>query len=221
MLRYPGGLLLVGMLALPGCQRTVTLMSNPLGARVMVDGDDFGTTPVNYRFDFGEKKSFSVVARKTGYHDLQREITEKTAGITEGMVVLELEMDERWSATATTQATNRWLRIPINSEFTQEQMWQRLIDSITGYYLSLEQLDSVSGYVRSAPSEQAFRDAQHDDTVVRTQLVGALASRDPLVYKVKIVAEQNTPSGRWQPFGRVFKADAELLEELMNRLGPK
>ena len=44
----------------------------------------------------------------------------------------------------------------------------------------------------------------------------------PLIYKFKIKAESRWGSSRdWEPYDRVFKKDAELIEELTSRLGLK
>ena len=100
-------------------------------------------------------------------------------------------------------------------------MWQKLIDSVTDAYPSLEQMDMTSGYLRSIASERAFQGGE-GDFIIRTQLIAAISSRDPLVYKMKVQSETRLADERaWEPHDRVFKKDAQLIEELQSRLGAK
>ena len=97
------------------------------------------------------------------------------------------------------------------------------MDSVTTVYDSLEQLDPSSGYLRSAMRERrwdlGFRLGIY---IIRTQLSGSIASLEPLIYKFKIKSEYRwSRSSNWDPYNRVFKVDAERVEELTNRLGIK
>jgi hypothetical protein len=42
-----------------------------------------------------------------------------------------------------------------------------------------------------------------------------------LIYKVKILSDRSDASGQWQPYERVFKEDAQMVDELQTRIGAK
>lgn len=53
-----------------GCvERKLTVISNPPGARVYLDGEEKGITPVTFRFDWYGKREFTL--RKDGYRTLR------------------------------------------------------------------------------------------------------------------------------------------------------
>ncbi len=57
-------------LAAAGCvERKLTVISNPPGARVYLDGEERGITPVTFRFDWYGKREFTL--RKDGYRTLR------------------------------------------------------------------------------------------------------------------------------------------------------
>jgi hypothetical protein len=101
-------------------------------------------------------------------------------------------------------------------------VWQKLVDSVTGCYPSLEMIDAASGYMRSVYNIRKFgRPGSGEEFEVRTRFICTISSKSPLVYKMKIESEWSTPQQDWAPYERVFKPDAELVEELQSRLGIK
>ena len=65
-------LVLSAALVIPvlGCvERTLTVVSNPPGARVYLDGDEKGITPVTFRYDFYGKREFLL--RKDGFRAMR------------------------------------------------------------------------------------------------------------------------------------------------------
>src|SRR5439155_10565327 len=109
----------------------------------------------------------------------------------------------------------------VAGKMTQADAWQKIVDSVTGRYASIEQMDNSSGYLRSVAIARSFKHPVNGDYTIRTQFLGAVSSREPLVYKMEIMSQQSTPTGAWVPYDRVFKEDAQLLEELQARLGTK
>ena len=103
---------------------------------------------------------------------------------------------------------------------SKEECWQKIIDSATTAYDILEQMDPNSGYFRSALQERRWDlGGSLGVYYVRTQLIGSISSTDPLIFKFKIKAESRWGRSRdWDPYERVFRKDAELIEELVNRL---
>jgi hypothetical protein len=128
-----------------------------------------------------------------------------------------------WQETTTSRATNTWLRVQIDPAISQDASWQKIVDAVTTGYDSLEQLDPLSGYLRSTAQQRRwdFGD-RRGPFFVRTQFLGSLSSKEPLIYKMKIKAESRWGTiGDWQPYERVFGKDSDLIEELSNRLGLK
>lgn len=204
-----------------GCAtQPTTVTTDPGGAFISVDGTGVGTAPLKYKFDFDKQQAYQVTASKPGFFDSGITLTSNGAGINDGVLALALKPDESYSETTTTEATNRWVRIQVGDSMKQDDVWQKLVDSVTGRYSSIEQMDNASGYLRSVPISRSFKNPTTGDFSIRTQFLGAISSRSPLVYKVKILAERSTADGRWVPFDRVFKGDSELLDELQTRLGP-
>jgi hypothetical protein len=206
------------VLGAAGCATPTTVTTNPDGAFVSVDGKGIGNAPAKVMFDFLKQPAYRVTASKPGYFD--ESVTVASDGfVVPGVLALNLKPDESYTQTTTTDATNRWLRIQVPDSVKQDEVWQKLVDAVTGRYSSIEQMDNSSGYLRSASMGRSFKHPSGGDFSIRTQFLGAVSSRSPIVYKVKIVSERSTPDGNWVPFDRVFKEDAELLDELQTRLG--
>lgn len=125
--------------------------------------------------------------------------------------------------TKTSDAANNWLRIQVDPSLAPDAAWQKLMDSVTGYYPDLEMIDVPSGYIRSVWTTRQFGPpAGKRSFQVRTRFVCTIASKTPLVYKIKIESEQaGPPYLDWTPFNRVFNQDEQVIEELQNRLGVK
>lgn len=130
---------------------------------------------------------------------------------------------EVMQVTTTSDAANNWLRIQIDPSLAPDVAWQKLMDSVTGYYPDLEMIDVPSGYIRSVYTTRQFGEpASKGSFQVRTRFVCTIASKSPLVYKLKIESEQaGPPYVDWSPFNRVFNQDATVIEELQSRLGVK
>lgn len=130
---------------------------------------------------------------------------------------------EVMQVTKTSDAANNWLRIQVDPTMAPEAAWQKLMDSVTGYYPDLEMIDVPSGYIRSVHTTRQFGPpAGKSSFQIRTRFVCTIASKTPLVYKIKIESEQaGPPYLDWTPFNRVFNQDEQVIEELQNRLGVK
>mgnify|MGYP001175619478 CR=1 FL=1 len=218
LLAVVGGMCVV--LGAVGCAtQPTTVTTDPAGAFVAVDGTGAGTSPLKYTFDFGKQQAYQVTASKPGFFDSTITLTSNGSGINNGVLPLALKADESFTQTTTAEAANRWVRIQVADSMKQDDVWQKLVDAVTSRYSSIEQMDNTSGYMRSVPIARTFKHPTSGDFSIRTQFLGAVSSRSPLVYKVKIVAERSTADGHWVSFDRVFKGDAELLDELQTRLG--
>lgn len=189
----------------------VQVTSTPTGATVKINNQVIGTTP--FALNIGIHSEQIVTAGKNGYLEKNYRITSQQAHI-------KLEEDESLRLTTTHDAVNNWLRIQIDPRIKEGEVWQKLVDSATTRYVSLEQMDSVSGYLRSVSQVRRLR-GQNGEVNIRTRFLCSISTRTPLVYKFRIESEISTANGPWYPFNRVFREDAALIEELQNRLGVK
>jgi hypothetical protein len=212
----------IAVLGLASCSSTyhVAVISEPSGAMIQVDGQNAGEAPVNHAFDFGTRPSAVVSAVMPGYFPEEVVLNVNSQAVSEGELRLVLLEDQAWRVTTVSEATNSWLRVQVESVHETDDVWQKLIDSVTNRYASLEQMDRTSGYIRTIHEVRTFR-GRHGNFRVRTRFICTIASREPLVYKMKIEADYTDRSGNWVPYGRVFTEDAEMLEEVQSRLGIK
>jgi hypothetical protein len=125
--------------------------------------------------------------------------------------------------TKTSDAANNWLRVQVDPSLAPDVAWQKLMDSVTGYYPDLEMIDVPSGYIRSVYTTRQFgQPGSKRSFQVRTRFVCTIASKTPLVYKMKIESEEaGPPYLDWTSFNRVFNPDEQVIEELQSRLGVK
>ena len=206
------------LLSTVGCSSNLTtlILTEPPGAFVKVGSTNKGPAPVEHRFDFSEKHQEVVQATLAGYFPVREVVTRQDLNPGEALTIA-LEADPLWAETIESQATNRWLRIHVNPDFALDDMWTRIVDSISSRYSVIEVLDPVSGYVRSAAETRTFQ-SRGKMVAARTQIIGTISSNEPLVYKLKIISDSSIAGGPWMPYDRVFKDDAQLIDELQNRL---
>ena len=214
--------LLALLFPLAACQstRTVAFSSEPPGAMIQIDGKNIGVTPITHPIDFQESPRVIVGAIMAGYHTEQLAVDKSTPAVKRAHLNLVLMADEAWNVTTTCEATNSWMRIQVEPTLDKETVWQKMIDSVTSRYSNLEQLDAASGYIKTVSEVRRFQ-GRSGYYEVRTRFLGAISSREPLVYKFKLEAEVSDGYGRWTPYDRVFTEDASLLQELQDRLGAK
>jgi hypothetical protein len=204
-----------------GCAAHPTpITTEPDGALVSVNDVGVGQSPTAYTFQFLKTQSYAVSASKPGYFEAIYPLINANTPVGGG-VHLVLQPDPSWSQTAATEADNTWVKIRVTPGMKPDAMWQKLVDTVTNRYSSIEQMDVSSGYIRTVPITKTFRNPLKGDFIIRTQFLGAMASREPLIYKVKILSERSDSPGRWAPYPRLFKEDSQMIEELQNRLGAK
>ncbi len=209
-------------IAATGCSVGPTaITTDPSGAFISVNNVGAGTSPINYTLDFSKQPVYEIKAAKPGYFDATATVNSELVGVTNGVLNIALQQDEAYSVTTTTEATNRWLRVEISPKMTQADAWQKIVDSVTDRFPSIEQMDPSSGYLRSIPISHTYKHPIYGEHTIRTQFTGTISSRDPLVYKMMIVSQESTAAGTWVTYDRVFKEDAQMVEELQSRLGTK
>jgi hypothetical protein len=218
---------------LTGCETDTAIVSKPGGATVAIDGANIGTTPVRYKFDFSRTPTSVVTAAKEGYENYQLAVDSKSPALRNGALTLVLHEDEAYKVTTTSDAANNWLRVQVDPSLAPDLVWQKLVDSVTSRYSSLEMVDAASGYMRSVyiikkfPHSEGYR-------WVRTRFICSISSKTPLVYKLKIesesfVAKNDAGAARitdpqqqdWELYPRIFKEDQQLIDEITGRLSVK
>lgn len=208
------------MLAVAGCSTPrLAIIAEPPDALIQANGVNVGKAPVTYPLDFKRTPSLVVTASKTGFFTEQVVLTKKTVPA-EKQLKLYLSEDEAYNVTTTSEAANNWLRIQIDQKTAADTVWQKLVDSVTSRYPSLEMIDAASGYMRSVYAVRKFKNPR-SEFQVRTRFICSISSKEPLVYKLKIESETSDGRQDWSPYSRVFKEDAQLVEELQSRLGVK
>jgi hypothetical protein len=206
-----------------GCQVQPTLIqTDPAGAKILINNADVGASPLSHAFDFSETPNFVIVASKPGYFDNQITITKASKDVDDThQVHISLMEDESLKATVTSEAANNWLRLQIDPAINYDTLWQKVVDAVTSRYPSLEMIDDKSGYLRSIFVMQKFK-SPNGERQIRTRFVGNVASKEPLVYKLKIESEiHDGDQGDWHPYSRVLREDQQLIEEIQGRVGVK
>jgi len=206
---------------LAGCAVPETsIVSKPAGATVMINGVTAGTTPIHRQFDFKRTPTFNLVASQTGYLNEELILTKESPGFQDNQLNIVLTEDEAYKATIPSSADNNWLRVQVDASLPPDVAWQKIVDSVTSCYPSLEVIDSASGYMRSVYTPRRFK-GPNGDIQVRTRFICSTSSKAPLTFKMKIESEMAVPHQNWLPYDRIFKEDAQLIEEIQSRLGVK
>jgi hypothetical protein len=205
-----------------GCSSShrLRIVTEPAGGFIQVDGVNVGVAPVEHVFDLDKDRTALVGATLTGYYKEEVTLSGRSPALKNKQLRLVLQEDESWRVTTTSEATNNWIRIQVDEALSFDTVWQKVVDSVTGRYTSLEQLDSSSGYLRSIPTVVKFRGPKGEFRI-RTRFICSISSKTPLVYKIRIESDITDNGVDWIPYNRVFKGDAALIEELQGRLGIK
>ena len=213
------------LLELESQNKPAVILSNPSQATVKIGNQEVGRTPLEYTFNFENRnRRYFVAISKPGFLDSIVQLNEKSPQLRTGSIEVVLEDDPAWTSTSESEATNTWLRIQVDPRINYADAWQKVIDSVTSVYDSLEQLDQTSGYLRSTAKLKEFDKGNEGPFYVRTQFIGSISSAEPLTYKIKIISKTRLKSEsdqNWKDFDRVFAEDAILVEELIGRLGLK
>jgi len=188
-----------------------------------VDETKVGDSPTTYNLIFdANHPSLQVKAAKDTYVDAVEKVTPDSADYKSGEIKLNLAVDQVLLGTVTCDAANHDLRVQINPQLgpdpksTQEFVWTHLVDFTTSRYAGLEKLEPGSGYIESEKITKHFEHPCRKGVTVRTQFIGNIASRDPLVYKLKIKSDiaYDDATDKWEPYPRAMKEDDELLAKI-------
>ena len=192
--------------------------TTPDGASIAIDGQEMGTAPVSFLFDFVATGEYALVAKKEGYFTETKTITPDLVTGEQPSIQIKLHASPMWQATTVSPATNEWMRLIVNPNIGTAEIWQRMVDATTKRFPELEEFDYNSGYIKSVVKGKRFN-TPRGEFRLRSRFIAAVADEDPLTYKIKLVSEWTDKGIEWYPYNRVFIEDGQLINELIDRFG--
>jgi hypothetical protein len=163
------------------------------------------------------KPKYTILATKDGYFKESSTILDYGKVLELGKFEIQLQESPLWAATEKSNATNEWMHLIVAKEISGGDIWQRVVDAVTRRFQELKEYDFNSGYLVSMPKTKRF-DTKRGVFLLRTRFLATVMERDPLTYRLKIESHWSDAEGsKWSPYPRVFKEDAELVKELMER----
>ena len=160
---------------------------------------------------------YTVLATKDGYFAEEKKILDYDRVFKTGKFIIELQKSPLWWNTTTSPAANEWVNLIVSPDITDVDMWQRVVDAVTKRFPDLKEYDFTSGYLLTESKVKTFTTSR-GTFLLRSKFIATIMERDPLTYRLKIISEwSDRESNKWYPYPRVFKADAELVDELMTR----
>lgn len=219
-IRYGCILFIVFLLSSCAPKTTIetTIQTEPNGARVFINGDEsLQPTPFNYTFDFEINSEYELFVQKEGYFEEEFIVTRDLADLESGSVSIPLSRSPLWEATTFSQATNSWIQIQVSSSLNVREAWEILLDTVVKHSPDLKELNFESGYLQTHYSIKKF-DTKNGEFLLRCQLTAALISSDPIVYRIKEVAEWSGNGVQWHKYNRIFFEHDDMIKELQHRL---
>jgi hypothetical protein len=213
------------ILLVTGCATQVPtpdtqIRTSPEKVALTLDGEPLGMSPVAYKFDFSTQPQYTLTAKKNGYFTETTEITPTSVAGEPSQILVELLASPMWQATFVSPATNKWLRLIVNPEADESDIWQRMVDATTKRFPELDEFDYNSGYIKSAIKTKRYA-TPRGEFRLRSRFIAALADENPLTYKIKLISEWTDKGVEWYPYNRVFLEDALLIDELVDRFSMK
>ena len=195
-----------------------TIQTVPNGARVFINGDEsLKPTPFDYTFDFDINTEYELFLQKEGYFEEEFIVTEDLPELKTGSVTVPLSRSPLWEATTFSQATNSWIQIQAAGSLNVRDAWEILLDTVVKHSPDLKELNFESGYLQTHYSIKKF-DTKNGEFLLRCQLTAALISSDPIIYRIKEVAEWSGNGVQWHKYNRIFFEHDDMIKELQRRL---
>ncbi len=211
---------LICALILSGCATTqnTEIRTNPPGATIAIDGLKASQiTPFPYQFDFLKKHEYTLTASKEGYFEQEYLVKRDDPSLSKGEVTINLAPSPLWEATRTSPATNTWVQILVGTNIDAKTAWQIMIDAVIKRSSNVKELNYESGYLQTKYAIKKF-ETKNGEFLLRCQLIANLVSSEPLIYRIKDVAEWSGNGVQWHPYNRVFAEHAEMITEIEDRL---
>jgi len=213
-------LLVATLLVMSGCatQNIVEIRSNPPGATVSIDGQKAQqVTPLPYPFDFNQKSEYTLLVTKEGHCEQELVVNSQTPSLDKGVISVEFSPSPLWEATRPSPATNNWVQIPVGVNLDAKAAWQIMIDAAIKRSSNIKELNYESGYLQTKHTVRKF-ETKNGEFLLRCQLIATMVSAEPLIYRIKDVAEWSANGVQWHPYNRIFTEHAEMITEIEDRL---
>lgn len=209
-------LLLVNGCATP--PNVVEIRSNPPGATVAIDVQKSPqVTPFSQQFDFMKKSDYNLLFSKEGHFEQELVLNNTTPNIDKGVISVDLNPSPLWEATRPSPATNNWVQIPVGATLDAKAAWQIMIDAAIKRSSNIKELNYESGYLQTKHTVKKF-ETKNGEFLLRCQLIATMVSAEPLIYRIKDVAEWSANGVQWHPYNRIFIEHAEMITEIEDRL---
>lgn len=205
---------LLAVLPLAGCSavRTVSIDTDPQGAKLLIDGVEIGSSPRTHAFDFAEPRSYRLTAQMEGFVDSFVRVSEIYLEARGENLLLKMDPDEAYQNTIPSDLANNWINIEANPRLEESIAWPRLVETVNRFYPKLATTNTEAGYLATQEKVEGFRQGP-DTAKVTNVLFCSLVSKSPVTYKIKIESRINV-RGKTENYPRVLKSDAALMDEL-------
>lgn len=214
--------LLLGLILLCSCAPKTsietTIRTNPNGARVFINGTEaLQPTPFNHVFEFDVNQEYDLFVQKEGYFEEELLLTEDLPSLETGQVTIPLTRSPLWEATTFSQVTNTSIQIHVNTNINVREAWEILLDTVIKRSPDLKELNFESGYLQTHYTVKKFA-TKNGEFLLRCQLTAALISSDPLIYRIKEVAEWSGNGVQWHSYNRIFFEHDDMIREIQLRM---
>ena len=214
--------LLLLALIISGCAQKTTIdaviMTKPSGATVSIDGIKAAqVTPFTQEFEFANSQEYTLLVHKDGFFQKEFTVNKLTPSLKEGKIKIQLSPSPLWQATTFSPATNNWVQVLVGGELTARMAWQIMVDAVIKRSANIKELNYEAGYLQTKYTVKKF-DTQNGEFLLRCQMIATLVSSEPLIYRIKDVAEWSGNGVQWHPYNRIFIEHANMIEEIQDRL---
>jgi len=209
---------LVTMGCAPKAHLPTQIQTKPPGATVTIDGiKSPEVTPFPYTFNFTPPRDYTINITKEGFFEEEFTINKHTPELKKGELNYKLTRSPLWEATVISPATNTWIQVLVGSDLNAKMAWQIMIDAVIKRSSNIKELNYESGYLQTKYTVRKF-DTKNGEFLLRCQLIATLVSSEPLIYRIKDVAEWSGNGVQWHPYNRIFTEHSDMITEIQDRL---
>jgi len=195
-----------------------TIQTSPNGARIFINGTEaLQPTPFNHVFEFDMDQEYDLFVQKEGYFEEELLLTQDLPSLETGQVTIPLTRSPLWEATTFSQATNTSIQVLVNKDINVREAWEILLDTVIKRSPDLKELNFESGYLQTHYTVKKF-DTKNGEFLLRCQLTVALISSDPIIYRLKEVAEWSGNGVQWHSYNRIFFEHDDMIREIQRRM---
>jgi len=195
-----------------------TIQTSPNGARLFINGTEaLQPTPFNHVFEFDVDQKYDLFVQKEGYFEAELLLTKDLPTLETGHVTIPLTRSPLWEATTFSQVTNTSIQVHANKDISVREAWEILLDTVIKRSPDLKELNFESGYLQTHYTVKKF-ETTNGEFLLRCQLTAALISSDPVIYRLKEVAEWSGNGVQWHPYNRIFFEHDDMIREIQRRM---